>query len=654
MDDENVEQLEENSQENSELNQAPAEYTKPSTTNRLYGNNNLKRAIKKAFLGKFVLIMVAIIGGIFLLMLLLYACDTIFARILPNFTDTGVVGVENVYDDSKVVNYVKEKYGIHEYGEVDDEGKLIFPVSDESVETNNFYQELMRQRYIWTSDYYEFGFNHSVDTAPFTWVIKDWANNDVDPVKIIIPINYQGVVNVNSHFYEYTDGLDDLVIDSNGTKLSDYEGELNVEHRDTRDFYEQAKTRLGSSFFLFPGEREMFGNIIGAKIKYDVATYIVVRDDEGNFIKDNLDAILSMWDVVSKMYSKNEEHMNSFICGHTPVTAAENFNAALSYGYSMCSSATDVDVWTSKNACNDYYQMFKDNDLEYNAKVYLEGLLRSKGGLWKYASIPPYSSSFQGYDKYGSPVCRAYSELEEGQLYFTVSVERFYDEDQFADYMKDVYIPVVLNGKDGDTVYNEMKQLENIYRQFNNETVSSLNGSNVVGGGTNKVTNTDYTCDSNRKPNLATYPGHGGVDINHVPEGTNVYPLFSGVVESVSYTGNINCPPAGSDVTGYTCGHCASSYGIGGYGNYVVVRGTAANGTEYRTYYAHLSKINVSVGQAVDENTVIGAVGNTGCSTGAHLHLELRTLGGARVFATSIYDDDSVKSVLCSRKPKEA
>lgn len=654
MDDENVEQLEENSQENSELNQAPAEYTKPSTTNRLYGNNNLKKAIKKVFLGKFVLIMVAIIGGIFLLMLLLYACDTIFAKILPNFTDTGVVGVENVYDDSKVVNYVKEKYEIHEYGEVDDEGKLIFPVLDESVEANNFYQELKRQRYIWTSDYNEFGFNHSVDTAPFTWVIKAWASNDVDPVKIIIPINYQGVVNVNSHFYEYTDGLDSLIIDSDGTKLSDYEGELNVEHRDTRDFYEQAKDKLGSSFFLYTGQRKMIGNIIGAKLTFDVATYVIIRDEEGNPISDNLPEILSMWDVVSKMYSRNESHFKSFVCGHTPKTAESNFNESLIHGYDICYSNEDVDQLTRKNNCYDYYQMFEDGDLPYAKDTYLESLLKSKGGLWKNASIPPYFSIQIGEDSEGNAICKRYSELVEGELYFTVSVSRFYDEDQFADYMKDVYIPIVYNGKDGDTVYNEMKQLENIYRQFNNEAVSSLSGSNSVGGGTNTVTNTDYTCDSNRKPNLATYPGHGGVDINHVPEGTNVYPLFSGVVESVSYTGNINCPPAGSDITGYTCGHCASSYGIGGYGNYIVVRGKAADGTEYRTYYAHLSKINVSVGQAVDENTIIGAVGNTGCSTGAHLHLELRTLGGARVFATSIYDDDSVKSVLCSRKPKEA
>jgi len=61
----------------------------------------------------------------------------------------------------------------------------------------------------------------------------------------------------------------------------------------------------------------------------------------------------------------------------------------------------------------------------------------------------------------------------------------------------------------------------------------------------------------------------------------------------------------------------------GGYGLYVVIK--HSNGTQ--TLYAHMSKINVSVGQYVDQGEIIGAVGNTGRSTGPHLHFEVR---GAR------------------------
>lgn len=39
--------------------------------------------------------------------------------------------------------------------------------------------------------------------------------------------------------------------------------------------------------------------------------------------------------------------------------------------------------------------------------------------------------------------------------------------------------------------------------------------------------------------------------------------------------------------------------------------------------YQHLSSVNVSIGDKVSQGTVIGAVGNSGVSTGAHLHIEI-------------------------------
>lgn len=59
------------------------------------------------------------------------------------------------------------------------------------------------------------------------------------------------------------------------------------------------------------------------------------------------------------------------------------------------------------------------------------------------------------------------------------------------------------------------------------------------------------------------------------------------------------------------------------YGNVIVVR--HSNGLE--TYYAHLSKINVEIGQEIYAGEIIGLGGNTGHSHGSHLHFEIRYLG---------------------------
>jgi murein DD-endopeptidase MepM/ murein hydrolase activator NlpD len=69
---------------------------------------------------------------------------------------------------------------------------------------------------------------------------------------------------------------------------------------------------------------------------------------------------------------------------------------------------------------------------------------------------------------------------------------------------------------------------------------------------------------------------------------------------------------------------CKASYGYnGGYGNMVVVN----HGNGRTTVYAHMSSINVSVGQQVSAGQALGGVGSTGRSTGNHVHFETRVNG---------------------------
>lgn len=68
-----------------------------------------------------------------------------------------------------------------------------------------------------------------------------------------------------------------------------------------------------------------------------------------------------------------------------------------------------------------------------------------------------------------------------------------------------------------------------------------------------------------------------------------------------------------------------TDYDRRGYGHYVVVRHD--NGLE--TVYAHLSHVLVELDQLVEAGQVVGLGGNTGRSTGSHLHYEIRFLGNA-------------------------
>jgi murein DD-endopeptidase MepM/ murein hydrolase activator NlpD len=67
-----------------------------------------------------------------------------------------------------------------------------------------------------------------------------------------------------------------------------------------------------------------------------------------------------------------------------------------------------------------------------------------------------------------------------------------------------------------------------------------------------------------------------------------------------------------------------AGWATGGYGYMVMID----HGNGYQTLYAHMSKVTARCGQSVGQGSYIGAAGSTGNSTGAHLHFEVRYLGG--------------------------
>lgn len=66
-----------------------------------------------------------------------------------------------------------------------------------------------------------------------------------------------------------------------------------------------------------------------------------------------------------------------------------------------------------------------------------------------------------------------------------------------------------------------------------------------------------------------------------------------------------------------------SDWNITGYGNLIVLD----HGNGFQTFYAHLSGYNVYVGQVVEQGQIIGYTGNSGNSSGPHIHFEIRLNG---------------------------
>jgi murein DD-endopeptidase MepM/ murein hydrolase activator NlpD len=85
---------------------------------------------------------------------------------------------------------------------------------------------------------------------------------------------------------------------------------------------------------------------------------------------------------------------------------------------------------------------------------------------------------------------------------------------------------------------------------------------------------------------------HGGIDLA-APENTAVVSCGAGRIEKAGYN-RTN-------------------------GNYIIID----HGNKYKSYYGHLARVNIKKGDDVLKDQVIGLSGNTGMSTGPHLHFQI-------------------------------
>tara|TARA_B100001093_G_scaffold514656_1_gene589188 strand:+ start:8697 stop:9665 length:969 start_codon:yes stop_codon:yes gene_type:complete len=120
---------------------------------------------------------------------------------------------------------------------------------------------------------------------------------------------------------------------------------------------------------------------------------------------------------------------------------------------------------------------------------------------------------------------------------------------------------------------------------------------------------------------------HKGMDFT-APVGTEIYATGDGVVEKVGWTG--------------------------GYGKTIMIN----HGYGYKTRYAHCSKFKCKRGQKVKRGDLIGFVGNTGQSTGPHLHYEVfknkKQINPVNFFFNDLSAEEYDKVIEISSRPTQS
>jgi murein DD-endopeptidase MepM/ murein hydrolase activator NlpD len=116
-------------------------------------------------------------------------------------------------------------------------------------------------------------------------------------------------------------------------------------------------------------------------------------------------------------------------------------------------------------------------------------------------------------------------------------------------------------------------------------------------------------------------PAAGGINS---PYGYRIHPIYgySKLHSGIDF-GDTGSAVAASEGTVVSAGY------NGGYGNQVVIDHGMVNGVHLETSYSHLDSIYVSTGQRVSVGQAVGDIGNTGSSTGSHLHFEVLENGVA-------------------------
>ncbi len=214
-----------------------------------------------------------------------------------------------------------------------------------------------------------------------------------------------------------------------------------------------------------------------------------------------------------------------------------------------------------------------------------------------------------------------------------IDVKKKIDEKKAELAREEGKIQSVINSirKDQNEVKDENAEVEKELKQMQNALNAILNassGSNV----SVKYDGKDFLWPTPTVSRISSYYGprwgryHNGIDIaNGNCWGDKIVAIADGVVTTYSNSCRHNY---GKKPVRNCCGN--------GYGNYITINHGSKNGKSYVAYYAHMASIVVSKGQKVKKGQIVGYIGSTGRSTGAHLHFGI-AVNGSWVNPMSFY-----------------
>ncbi len=330
-------------------------------------------------------------------------------------------------------------------------------------------------------------------------------------------------------------------------------------------------------FNIAPIEHDPFILISYLSAKYEEFTF-----DE---VKDELDTLFDL------QYNLQTEAVTESVTETVMVTVGESLGQVVTSGY--CSCPICCGIWSGgptasgvMPTANHTIAVDASNPfVPMGTKVVMNGVeytVEDTGGFARYGvQFDVYYDSHSAALNHGHRTWEAYLADDNGD--HEVEVTRTTDQNVFNVTLTSKSLQEICERRLGffdKELFNAYNEVKGNLQMFKTPVVYNWYGvvSSNYGYRVHPITGANQL--------------HNGMDLA-LPEGTEVFSGLTGTVSASSYNDS--------------------------YGNYVIVK----NIKGYEIRYAHLQSRNVSTGDTIRKGDTIGKVGNTGSSTGSHLHIEL-------------------------------